>query len=162
MRLRIGIVIGVVLWVSACRTIPPIPEQQEGGSVARVAATLIGVPYHYGGATPRGFDCSGLVVYSYGRAGVGVPRTVAEQSRAAHPIPIDALSPGDVVFFHLKARHIDHVGIYTGSGRFIHAPSSGGVVSYAQLDDPYYRKHLASAGRFGNSGPALQSTARLR
>ncbi len=59
----------------------------------------------------------------------------------------DALTPGDLVFFRTSARRVDHVGIYAGEGKFIHAPHAGQVVSYAYLDDPYYRAHFVSAGR---------------
>jgi cell wall-associated NlpC family hydrolase len=59
----------------------------------------------------------------------------------------EELTPGDLVFFRTTARRVDHVGIYAGEGRFIHAPRSGHVVSYSYLDDPYYRAHFVSAGR---------------
>lgn len=125
---------------------------QEGSAIARTAAELIGAPYQFGGADAQGFDCSGLAVYAHERAGLEIPRTAAEQRRAAHPVPLDALEPGDLVFFrirhHYGRRAVDHVGIYAGGGRFIHAPRSGGVVSYADLNDSYYRKHLVGAGRF--------------
>jgi cell wall-associated NlpC family hydrolase len=166
MRLVTGLAI-VALLVTGCSLVSPSrgptsdreapvrasaqPGWQTGETIASVAAKLIGTPYRFGGVTPSGFDCSGLVVYSHEQAGVaGVPRTVAEQSRAARPVPLGTMSPGDLIFFHLKARHVDHVGIYSGAGRFIHAPSSGGTVSYASLDDPYYRRHLAGAGRLWN------------
>ena len=116
--------------------------------VARTAAQLVGVPYHFGGADLQGFDCSGLAVYAYAHAGVEIPRTARQQQRAARPVPLDALSPGDLVFFRIRSRHINHVGVYAGDGRFVHAPRSGETVSYGSLRDPYYHKHLAGAGRF--------------
>jgi cell wall-associated NlpC family hydrolase len=116
--------------------------------VVRVAAGLIGTPYKYGGQDPgKGFDCSGLVFYSFEQLGLDVPRTAADQRHAATPIARAALSPGDLVFFRSSARRVDHVGIYAGEGKFIHAPSKGAVVTYAYLDDPYYRAHFVSAGR---------------
>jgi murein DD-endopeptidase len=145
----------LVVWVIAgCSNVPRAPDRGDdrGGAIARAAAQLVGTPYHFGGADAQGFDCSGLVVYVHERAGLEVPRTADEQRRAAHPVPLDAVLPGDVVFFHtgfhISGRRVDHVGIYAGSGRFIHAPRSGATVSYASLNEGYYRKHLVSAGRF--------------
>jgi cell wall-associated NlpC family hydrolase len=124
------------------------PEKNPGADLVRVAAGLIGTPYKYGGDSPRrGFDCSGLVFYSFDQLGVEVPRTAADQRHAAQPVSRDDLTPGDLVFFRTSARRVDHVGIYAGEGKFIHSPRSGSVVSYGYLDDPYYRSHFVSAGR---------------
>ena len=94
----------------------------------------------------EGFDCSGLVYYTHGRVGVGVPRTSRDQYRASEKIPTAAARPGDLMFFSDQNK-LSHVAIYTGGGRFIHAPSSGRRVSEASLDNPYYRKHLIGIGR---------------
>jgi cell wall-associated NlpC family hydrolase len=124
------------------------PSSLPGDAIVRVAAAMIGTPYKFGGDDPqRGFDCSGLVFYSFDRLGLEVPRTAEEQREAARRIERDELTPGDLVFFRTSAHRVDHVGIYAGAGRFIHAPRSGHVVSYAYLDDPYYREHYVSAGR---------------
>jgi cell wall-associated NlpC family hydrolase len=144
----------VVCVISACSTAPRSSDSADdrGASIARAAAQLVGTPYHFGGADAEGFDCSGLVAYVHERAGLAVPRTAAEQRRSAHPVPLNALLPGDLVFFRFhRGGHVDHVGIYAGGGRFIHAPRSGATVSYASLTEGYYRKHLASAGRFWDS-----------
>jgi murein DD-endopeptidase len=144
----------VFLFTVGCSSSPRRPEQVDdrGFAIAHAAAQLVGVPYHFGGADARGFDCSGVVVYVHVRAGLEVPRTAEDQRRAAHRIPLDELLPGDVVFFrtgfHILGRGVNHVGIYAGGGRFIHAPRSGETVAYASLSDGYYRKHLVSAGRF--------------
>jgi cell wall-associated NlpC family hydrolase len=139
-----------MLLVTACSTTAhrAKPAPNEGARIAHVAATLVGTPYHFGGADRQGFDCSGLAVYAHEQLGLQIPRTAAEQSRAALPVPFAQLEPGDLVFFHLHSRHIDHVGIYAGGGRFLHAPRRGEVVSYASLGDPYFRGRLAGAGRF--------------
>ena len=143
----------VVSMITGCSSVPRAPDRADdrGAALARAAAQLIGTPYHFGSADAEGFDCSGLVVYVHQRMGLEVPRSANEQRRAAQPVPLDAVLPGDLVFFrtrfHIGSR-IDHVGIYTGSGRFIHAPRSGGTVSYASLTEGYYRKHLVSAVRF--------------
>jgi cell wall-associated NlpC family hydrolase len=127
------------------------PEQlelSEGEKIVGIAAAQIGTPYRFGGESPgSGFDCSGLVFYSYDKLGLKVPRTAADQRRAAERIKRDKLELGDLVFFRSSKGRIDHVGIYAGEGRFIHAPNTGKVVTYGYLDDPYYRKHFVSAGR---------------
>ena len=144
----------LVTWlIASCSGVPRASEHNEerGLAIARSATQLVGTPYHFGGADARGFDCSGLVAYVHERAGLDVPRTADEQRRAAHPVPLEAVLPGDVVFFrtglHRYRRGVNHVGIYAGDGRFIHAPRSGGTVTYASLREGYYRKHFVSAGR---------------
>ena len=117
-----------------------------GREVVDTAKRMIGVPYRYGGATPNGFDCSGLVQYSYRAAGVKLPRTSAEQYRSARPVTIREARPGDLLFFRYD-RRISHVAIYLGDDRFVHAPSSGKRVSVASLRDPHYQQHFARAGR---------------
>lgn len=139
----------MLLFLTGCSSVQPHEPPGEGGlAIAQTAVQLIGVPYHFGGADEQGFDCSGLAVYAYGKAGVEIPRTAAAQRLAAKPVSLDALSPGDLVFFHIHSRHVNHVGIYAGDGRFVHAPRSGETVSYGNLHDSYYHKHFAGAGRF--------------
>jgi cell wall-associated NlpC family hydrolase len=141
-----------LLLLGACSGLPPHEVPGDGGlAVAQTAAQLIGVPYHFGGADAQGFDCSGLAVYVYGKAGIEIPRTADAQQQAARPVSIDALSPGDLVFFRIHSHHVNHVGIYAGDGRFVHAPRSGETVSYGSLLDPYYHKHFVGAGRFWSS-----------
>jgi murein DD-endopeptidase len=121
----------------------------QGAVIAAVAASLVGTPYHFGGADATGFDCSGLALYVHQRAGVAIPRTAAAQQRAARPVSLAELAPGDLVFFRIRARRaIDHVGIYAGAGRFIHAPHAGQTVTYADLTQGFYARRLRSAGRF--------------
>jgi cell wall-associated NlpC family hydrolase len=107
---------------------------------------MIGVPYQWNGATPSGFDCSGLVQYAYNEAGIGVPRTSREQYRAAQPIQLNQARTGDLLFFNFDGR-ISHVGIYLGNDRFAHAPSSGKQVEIASLKQPPYRDRFVTAGR---------------
>jgi murein DD-endopeptidase len=126
---------------------PPAALPTQGASIAAVAAALIGTPYHFGGADAAGFDCSGLALYAHARVGILIPRSAAEQQRAAAPVPLEQLAPGDLLFFHIRARRVDHVGIYSGDGRFVHAPRAGLAVSYAQLSG-FYLEHLSGAGRF--------------
>ncbi len=120
-----------------------------GLAIVRVARRQIGVRYHFGGKTPlQGFDCSGLVWYTHRQNGITVPRNSHRQLQAARPVRLSRIRPGDLLFFDLGTRKISHVGIYVGNGRFIHAPSSGKRVTYARLDNPYWRERLVAAGRF--------------
>ncbi len=127
-----------------------------GAVIAREARDQIGVPYRYGGDEPRrGFDCSGLVAYVHAQEGIAVPRTAAAQYAAARKVDRDDLRPGDLVFFRLVAgsREISHVGVYTGQGRFVHAPQPGRDVAESSLDDPFFRERFAGSGRFYEAGP---------
>jgi len=148
--MRIFFIAMLMTLVAACGSTPTrIQETDEQGAViARVARHLIGTPYQFGGADAAGFDCSGLAVYAYESVGLDIPRTARDQNQAAQPVAQGELRPGDLVFFRISARHVNHVGIYAGGGRFVHAPHRGDVVSYASLDDPYYRRHFVRAGRF--------------
>jgi len=144
--------LGLML-IAACATAPRAPapatsEEARGMAIATVARHLIGTPYQFGGADSQGFDCSGLAAFAYERVGLEIPRTAADQGRAATPIAPGKLAPGDLLFFRIGSRHINHVGIYTGDGGFVHATKRGGTVSSASLDDPYFRKRFAGAGRF--------------
>lgn len=118
----------------------------ERREVVAAARRMIGVPYRYGGADPEtGFDCSGLVHYSYGKAGVTIPRTSTQQRRFSTPAAVSSLRPGDLLFFNTSAKG-GHVGIYLGQGRFIHAPSSGGRVRTESIRIPYWRNRLQGGG----------------
>ena len=119
-----------------------------GHAVLQAAQARIGAPYRYGGAGPDAFDCSGLVNYAHRQLGITVPRTAAEQFAAAMPVPRRDLRPGDLVFFRLQGPAVNHVGIYAGDDRFVHAPQSGGAVRVARLDDDYFRRSFAGGGRF--------------
>ena len=126
-------------------------RKHPGELAASIAQRQIGIRYRYGGATPAsGFDCSGLVHYSFSQAGLVVPRTSRDQFRAAHKISLSQAEPGDVVFFQDQEK-LSHVGIYLGNGRFVHAPSSGKSVSVGRIDAPYYQEHLVAVGRLGGS-----------
>ena len=97
-----------------------------------IAQRYLGVPYVYGGASPSGFDCSGLTMYCYAQVGIGLSHGATDQQRASTPVPISALQPGDLVFFG-SASYSYHVGIYVGGGSMIHAPHTGAVVSYGSI-----------------------------
>lgn len=113
---------------------------------ARVALGQQGSPYRYGGESPGGFDCSGLVFYAYGLAGKRVPRTTRDLHRAATPVPRDSLRSGDLVFFEIDGK-LAHVGIYLDDDRFVHAPRSGRRVSLESLESDFYRLAFSGGGR---------------
>ena len=140
---------GIAPPAAPAATEAPPPEQlAQGAAIATAASALIGTQYHFGGADEGGFDCSGLALYVHERVGLSIPRTAAQQQQAARPVPLSGILPGDLVFFHIRKRGIDHVGIYTGDGRFVHAPHAGVPVSSAGLSGGYYARHIVGAGRF--------------
>jgi murein DD-endopeptidase len=114
---------------------------------ADYAQDMIGKPYRYGGNSPTGFDCSGLVQYSYSRAGLPIPRTTKSQRESGAAVGSQSLRAGDLIFFDQEGRKSSHVGIYIGDGRFVHAPSSGKQVRVDTLDTKYWKKHYAGARR---------------
>lgn len=112
-----------------------------------IAKQMLGKPYRYGSASPeRGFDCSGLVYYAFKHAGINVPRTSETLFRNAFPVEPSDMRQGDLLFFRIEGK-VSHVGIYIDGDTFLHAPSSGKVVSYGSLSNPYWRDHLIQAGR---------------
>lgn len=105
--------------------------QNKLNSVRDMAMNYLGVPYVWGGTSPAGFDCSGLVQYVYRKCGYDLPRTTYSQIKCGEPVSLDSLTLGDIVFW---GDH--HVGIYIGDRKYIHAPSSGDVVKISSMD--YY------------------------
>jgi cell wall-associated NlpC family hydrolase len=134
------------------RTAVPIASVDDsplslGDAVAELAMSMVGAQYRYGGAHPNeGFDCSGLVFYTYTQTGFRVPRTSQELFRAARKISLDNAGAGDLMFFQDQAK-LSHVGIYLGEGMFVHAPATGQRVAVASIESPYYQQHLVAVGR---------------
>ena len=126
---------------------PRVADSIVGDAIADLAMGMVGTRYRYGGTDPvEGFDCSGLVFYTYTQAGYEVPRTSRELFRATRKIAVGDADPGDLMFFQDETK-LSHVGIYIGEGRFVHAPASGQRVAIASLDSPYYLEHLVAVGR---------------
>ncbi|MDD5333110.1 MAG: C40 family peptidase [Rhodoferax sp.] len=113
------------------------PEQAM--DITMYAVGLVGTPYRYGGNTPdSGFDCSGLIGYVYqSRAGLAPPRTVSRMHAWGLPVSTENVRSGDLVLF-AQQNEVTHAGIYVGSGRFVHAPSTGGEVRLDQLNSKYW------------------------
>jgi cell wall-associated NlpC family hydrolase len=119
------------------RRIPESPPPSTAATrVLRAADSYVGVPYVWGGNTPKGFDCSGFTKYIFAKYGVSLPRTSREQVRAGSAVAPDfrALRPGDLMMFAEPGGAISHVAIYVGNGRIIHASSSNGGVGYTDLN----------------------------
>lgn len=122
------------------------PADPVRSQVVFTAMQMVGVPYRWGGSTPQGFDCSGLVQYAYSNAGLRLPRTAADQMDATAPVTLENAQAGDLLFFRDGSR-TSHVAIYLGDGRFVHAPSTGNQVSLDSFGNAYWRMRFARAGR---------------
>jgi cell wall-associated NlpC family hydrolase len=109
-------------------------------SVVAIAEQYLGVPYRWGGASPSGFDCSGLVMYVFAQVGVSLPHSSYSQYGMGSPVSRDQLQPGDLVFFD----GLGHVGIYVGGGQFIHAPHTGDVVRISSLSGWYSSSYVGA------------------
>ena len=136
-----------LLALGGCSSAPKQAGADVGVSAARHALDMRGKPYRAGGSTPRGFDCSGLVHYSYARVTMNLPRTTEGQWASSRAVPRKEIRPGDLLFFHQEGKRNSHVAIYVGSNRFVHAPSSGKQVTTASLTDRYWSQHFAGARR---------------
>ena len=128
-----------------------LPSRGGSTSSARdiltLAASFLGTRYVYGGSGPHSFDCSGFVAYVYRFGGFNLPHNAAAQAALGTPIERNSLQPADLVFFsYYGSRGINHVGIYVGEDRFIHASVSEGV-KYSSLSKAYYRQNYRGAKR---------------
>jgi cell wall-associated NlpC family hydrolase len=133
--------------------IPRSPSASAAAArVLETADRYVGVPYVWGGNTPKGFDCSGFTKYVFAKHGVTIPRTSRDQVRAGNGVPLDfdSMRPGDILLFAESGEAISHVAIYVGSGRIIHASSAMGGVNYLDLDGSYgawYVQNLVAVRR---------------
>jgi cell wall-associated NlpC family hydrolase len=163
---KVPILLLLAALLTGCHTSPksvdPGPSDGAGGAssvrargdaLANFALTLRGARYRYGGATRDGFDCSGLVFYAHRQFGLTVPRTSRDQSAQADEVKPRNLKPGDLVFFKVNSRNVNHVGIYIGKRNFVHAPGAGKPVTINSLDDEFYEHTFTSAGRFWERAP---------
>ncbi|WP_440091026.1 C40 family peptidase [Pseudomonas putida] len=123
---------------------------KQSSDVLSRAVNVLGSPYVWGGSSPKkGFDCSGLVKYAFNDvADVDLPRTSNAMAQG-HGVKVAKgdLKPGDLIFFNIKSRRVNHVAIYLGNDRFIHAPRRGKRVSIDTLSKPYWQKHYVVAKR---------------
>jgi peptidoglycan DL-endopeptidase CwlO len=119
------------------------PPSGRGGDVVAIAMRYLGVPYVWGGASPSGFDCSGLITYAYAQIGISLPHYTVSQYQLGISVSRDQLQPGDIVFFN----GLGHNGMYIGGGQFIHAPHTGDVVKISSLSDSWYAATWVGARR---------------
>lgn len=125
------------------------PASVRTHKIVRTAYAQMGKKYRPGGCSPRsGFDCSGLVWWTYGQHGIKVPRITSDQARTGKKVARKAARPGDILVFRTgnSPRGL-HTGIYCGEGKFIHSPSSGKTVCLESLGHKYWRDRLTAIRR---------------
>jgi cell wall-associated NlpC family hydrolase len=141
---------------------PKVGLASTGASAAELvsnARSFEGVRYRYGGMSRSGTDCSGFTVQVFGSMGVKLPRTSAEQSKVGVPVDKGQLKKGDLVFFRTaRSSRINHVGIYVGAGKFIHASSGSGRVLESSLSEGYYLRCYATARRISKFDASVLNT----
>lgn len=130
---------------STPRVLPPVSS--PGVEVARTATTLLGAPYRDGGRDPSGFDCSGFVHYVFAQRGVTTPRDVRGLWTWGVVVTADEIAAGDLLFFATSGNGPSHVTIAIDHDRFVHAPSSRGVVRVESRSSPYWAKRFLGARR---------------
>jgi len=128
---------------------PKRGDRDMGAIAARTAERFVGIPYRWGGDTVvDGMDCSGFVRAVYNLCGVSIPRNSREQFKAGESVTKDRLQDGDLVFFGAAEDKINHVGIYVGNGRFVHAPRRGEDIRTSSIDEGYFEKRFVGARRY--------------
>lgn len=127
-------------------------DQTVGQQVADYALQFVGYPYVYGGASPGGFDCSGLTSYVYKQFGYFLNRTAAGQGYNGIWVPRNALQPGDVLLFTAPGcgGYVNHAGLYVGNGQMIHASTNTGGVIVSDINTGYYIQNYVAARRIVN------------
>jgi hypothetical protein len=131
---------------------PYAPDPRDGNvrlreEIVRTAGRYVGVPYRWGGESPRtGFDCSGLTMVVYRLNGLDLPRSSRQQWKVGRRIDRSRLQKGDLVFFATRGgNRVSHVGIYTGGNKFLHAPSRGRRIQSSSLSDKYFKTRYVGA-----------------
>ena len=124
-------------------------DKDMGAIAARTAERFVGIPYRWGGENVvDGMDCSGFVRAVYNLCGLSIPRTSRDQYKAGESVAKDGLQDGDLVFFGSSEEAINHVGIYVGNGRFVHAPRRGEDIRVTSVDESYFEKRFVGARRY--------------
>ena len=144
----------IAVWITACS--PPVNirinqsflTENKREDIVETAKNYLGTDYKRRGNSPAGFDCSGFTMYVFKKNGLSIPRNAASQYYAGKKTTLKHAKPGDLVFFMVNGNHISHVGIFLGDNDFIHAPSAGKSVSYANISNPYWRRRYAGAATY--------------
>jgi cell wall-associated NlpC family hydrolase len=124
-------------------------EKDMGSIAARTAERFVGIPYRWGGENVvDGMDCSGFVRAVYNLCGLSIPRTSRDQFKAGESVAKEGLQDGDLVFFGASEDAINHVGIYVGNGKFVHAPRRGEEIRVTSVDESYFEKRYVGARRY--------------
>jgi hypothetical protein len=147
-------------WVASCYFQIMAAKEVSGDKlvfeldILSYACRFLGVPYHYGGSSPQGFDCSGFTAFVFRYFGYDLPRSSIAQASIGTEIIREELIPGDLLFFRtLDSARINHVGLYLGDGRFIHASSGRGHVIISPLNKGYYNQRFVKAIRIITNQP---------
>jgi cell wall-associated NlpC family hydrolase len=132
------------------RTKTPARDDKDMGAIAaRTAERFVGIPYRWGGVNVvEGMDCSGFVRAVYNLCGLSIPRTSRDQYKAGEPVVKEDLRDGDLVFFGSSEDTINHVGIYVGGSRFVHAPRRGEEIRVTSVDESYFEKRFIGGRRY--------------
>lgn len=165
MRTLCFLLLAALLLASGCSMIPRQPLSPLGGqrglkttaatkaapgsSIVATARSQMGVPYSWGGDSPReGFDCSGFAWWVFRQNGMDLPRPSWEQYRTGREVARRELRPGDLVFFRIRTSGRSlHVGIVSSPGRFIHSPRAGGVIIESSLENAFWKRHFIGGRR---------------
>jgi cell wall-associated NlpC family hydrolase len=123
------------------------PREDFASRAVRLARQQLGKMYQWGGQGPDRFDCSGLVYYVYGQLGVSMPRVSSHQASFGQEVRRDSIRPGDLLYFNTSGRGINHVGIYVGNAKFIHAPRKGMPVRTDSLHNGWWKQKYRGARR---------------
>lgn len=127
----------------------PKNDRDMGAIAARTAERFVGIPYRWGGENVvDGMDCSGFVRAVYNLCGLSIPRTSRDQYKAGDRVHKSELKDGDLVFFGAAEDKINHVGIYVGNGKFVHAPKRGEEIKITSVDESYFEKRFIGARRY--------------
>lgn len=174
-RLFLTVLAGTLLLAAGCARKQPLQlaagqpspsvRVEQKLDIVEKARSNIGIPYRYGGISPAtGFDCSGLVCWSYQQVGIQLPRSARDQIMFGLKVDRQAdLKPGDIVVFKgTRGRSGWHSGIYTGNGMFVHSPSTGKHVTESRLDEKYYAQRYAGARRIPRDGSASEMYAQYQ
>jgi cell wall-associated NlpC family hydrolase len=128
---------------------PPNDSKDMGSIAARTAERFVGIPYRWGGDNVvDGMDCSGFVRAVYNLCGLSIPRTSRDQFKAGDLVARSDLKDGDLVFFGSSSDSINHVGIYVGDGKFVHAPRRGEEIRVTAVNESYFEKRFVGARRY--------------